>query len=1062
MRSYLGQRSKKEKQGPLHIPEAFQVKNEDEKVPAYVENPRRGGFLRGLFRLFIFFSITGFISGGCGGLFIFSRYATGIPALTSLDQYRPPLPSIFYSSEIDVIGEFAAERRILVPIEKIPKKLIYAFVAAEDDRFFQHGGVDPLGILRAVIKNLKSGRIKAGGSTLTQQAAKSFLLDRLVIRMQKGICRNDQQCGWSERCKGRLGSPFGRCVKRKFSSCVKQVTVIYQGKPSKIYRGFTTLCDPHEVCRPQCKNKAEDRTGLCPQWMCVPSNPRPTCQSDQNCRFGERCTDGECRPDFQKQVADIIDLIGREGAEVHMVKGPPELLQNLNGDFKRRHSKRVVISARRASSINSQMLERLPGVKAVFRFAEKSFRRKIREAILATQMERRFTKKQILWLYMNQVYLGHHAYGVQAAAQNYFGKNVWELNLAEAAILAGLPKAPSSYDPYRYPKRARRRMRYVLKRMQEMGYITKEERQKALQTKITTRSLPNIFYEKTPFFTEEVRKKILKKYGKEKLFKGGLEVFTSINTEKQMLGRIALRRGLEALDRRQGYRGPLGIIKPQYWKEALRRATKFYGDKPLKVGQVYAGLVTKVDHRRQLVTVHVGKYKGYIPLAGMRWARKANPFRTYSRRLLNRIGRTLRKGYWILVEPAKNWRSLRTGIRSIDRKIPRRGLLFKLRQHPKVEGAIVSIDPYSGYIETLIGGYSYKRSQFNRALYACRQPGSSFKPVVYTTALEIGYDRMIRGQKVHFPITPATILQDTPLVYDSGTDPTAARYKPSNYSGRYEGDLILTNALVKSKNIPSIRLMMKVTMDKVIEYARKYGFTTPLRKELGMALGQSCVRPWELTMFYGMLAKKGLRVHPVFVKMVIDRDGQILEDHRAFDDPIMSAESKLNRLEANLYQKEERIIKPETAFLITHILRKVVLYGTGYKVRKLGKPAAGKTGTTNDSFDVWFTGFTPLHATVVWLGFDKNESPLGGWETGGSTAAPVWLRYMKAATKGLKWKEWTPPPNIVWRRIDPKTGKLANVDTPNAVKLPFLKGTEPTEVVPKRGIRSAGNFYQDM
>ena len=1045
----------------LHIPDHLRG-NDKQKVPAYIENSRPKSILRLLFRLTVFFGMTGFVMGSCGGMAIFARYATGIPHLNSLNQYRPPLPTVVYSHGEDVIGEFSAERRVLVPLEKIPKKLLYAFVAAEDDRFFKHGGVDPLGIMRAVVKNLKAGRIKAGGSTLTQQVAKTFLLDRLVIKMRDGLCRSDKQCGWRQRCKTRAGRPYGRCVKRSFRACSKQVTVIYQGKPTKVYRGYTTMCDPHEVCRPQCKDKVENQAGLCPQWMCVPAAPKPTCQTSQSCRFGERCTDGECKPSFQAQIADILDKLAQKGAEVHRVKAPEKILSELRGDFKRKTQKYVEINARQAARINKQKIERLPGVRVVYRFAEKSFKRKIREAILATQLERKFTKGQILWLYLNHIYLGHHAHGVQAAAQNYFGKNVWELTLAECALLAGLPKKPSRADPYRYPDRARTRMTYVLKRMHEMGYISKAEREQALNEPIKTKAIPNLFFEKTPYFTEEVRKQLLSTYGKEGLLKGGMEVYTSIDTEKQMLGRRALRKGLKNLDIRQGYRGPLGVIPKQHWSKALDKAAKFYGPGPLKPKMIYAGLVTRINRRKQQVTVKVGHHIGILPLAGMRWARKPNPYRSYKGNMIRRIGKTLRPGYWILVEPVKSWKDLRTRSRVYDRTIPRRGLLFRLRQHPKVEGALVSIDPHSGYIETLIGGYAYKRSQFNRALYACRQPGSSFKPIVYTTALENGYTRKVRGKDVHEPITPGSILQDTPLVYDSGTDPTAARYKPSNYSGRYEGDMLLRTALMKSKNIPSIRLMMKVTMDKVIEYARKFGLTTELRKDLGLALGQSCAKPWEMAMFYAMLARGGLKVNPVFIKMVINRDGEVVEDQRSYDDPSLSPESQINRFEDALLREEKRLISRQTAYLITTILRQVVLYGTGVAVRKLKKPAAGKTGTTNDSFDVWFTGFTPLHATVAWLGFDKNESPLGSWETGGQTAAPVWVEYMKGATKGLKWKEFQAPPGIVWRRIDPKTGKLANVDTSGAIRLPFKAGTEPKDRVNKRGQVKADDFYKEM
>ncbi|MCK6511069.1 transglycosylase domain-containing protein [Myxococcota bacterium] len=1051
------------KGGPIHIPQRYRQETRGTRPPAQLENTRRQSFFRQVLRFGVFLVLVGFVTGGCSGLWVFSRYATGIPLITSLSQYNPELPTFFYAEDDQVVGEVANKRRVLLPIEKLPTKLIYALVAAEDDRFFHHGGVDPLGVLRAVVKNLKTGRLKAGGSTLSQQVAKSFLLESLDLRMQKGLCRNDAQCGWRERCQTKSGSPYGTCVARSFKNCAKKITRIIQGRPMQIYQGFSTTCDAHEACKVQCSDRETNNSGLCPRWICTPVATQPTCQSNATCGFGQRCEEGECKPQFAAQVADILDRLQRAGAVVSKVRGPQEVLQKLEGSLFRERTEKdeqVRIFAERGAQVETRSIQSLPGVLSVYRFAKKSLRRKIREAILATRLERKFTKKEILWLYLNENYFGHHAYGVQAAAQNYFGKNVWDLNLAEIAILAGLPNAPSKFDPYRYPERARQRMKYVLKRMFEMEFITKAEHDEALNLKIETRSIPDRFRVQTPYFTEEVRKDILRRYGKTKLMEGGLRIFTTIDPEKQMIARRALRRALESLDMRQGYRGPLGHIPRAHWADANKQAAGFYGKEPLKAGRLYGGLITGIDRGEQVVTVQIGDHKASLPLAGMAWARKpgssSNP-KNYKR---TRIGDLVKRGDWVLVEVVKDRKALKTGNAAIDRKIPEEGVLLRLRQHPKVEGALLSVQPHSGYVDVMVGGYSYARSEFNRAMHACRQPGSSFKPLVYAVAMEEGEPQKVNGREEVTPITPGTILLDTPLVHDSGTDPAAARYKPSNYSGKYEGEVMLRNALIRSMNVPSIRLMLKVGIDKIVDYAQKFGITTQLRKELGLALGQSCVKPWELTQFYASVAREGRKPRSTMLKMVLDREDRVLEDHRYFDDPSLSPESKLNRLEAEIFREEEQILSKETAYLITNLMRQVVAQGTGFKVRKLGKPAAGKTGTTNDAFDVWFTGLTPLHATTVWLGFDKNENPLGVWETGGDTAAPAWAEYMKQATKGIEWDEWTAPPTIRWERVDPKTGKLANVDTPGAIRIPFREGTQPTQVVEKRGRLKTGDVMR--
>ena len=1029
--------------------------------PARVINvARRRGLVLRFLKLVAFCLIVGAIASSCVGATLFVKHSRGLPSFASIEQYRPPLPSMMFAADGQLIARLAKQRRELVPLKKIPIRLLQAFVAAEDDQFYRHAGVDPFGILRAVVKNLRHGRIKAGGSTLTQQVAKSFLVDRLVVTLRPNTCRNDSQCGWRERCKPRPRSALGVCTPRSFGACGREVTIIHLGKPVRIWRGYNTLCDPHEACHGQCKDRQAITGGMCKHWRCEPTAPRPVCHTDTACGFGQRCKEGECRPQFTAQVQDLAAKIRAAGAEMVKVSGPAEVLALFPGRTPAKvRSKRIRLAARHASRVDPRDLENLPAVRAVYRFAEKSFRRKIREAILALRLERRFKKNEILWLYMTQVYLGHRAYGVQAAAKVYFGRNVWDLSLAQMAVIAGLPKAPTRYDPYRSPKNARTRQRYVLRRMMESGFITRPQMEEALKEELKPRPSEGVFRKKVPYFAGEVKRRMIKRHGRRKLLEGGLTILTTASIHRQDVARRALKQGLERLDRRQGFRGPLKELAGPLRAAFLTKARKSYDGKPLLPGKLYAGLVERIDRKQHLARVRIGSRLAALPLAGMRWARVPRPSSYFMRHLLTRIGDRIRVGDVLMVEPVKGWRELRTKVWAVDRKIPRAGLLVRLRQWPKVQGAILSMDPDSGYVDVMVGGYDYRRSEFNRAMDACRQPGSSFKPIVYSTALEFGEEVKKKGKtkKQREPVTVSTVLIDAPLVHDAA-DGESARYKPRNYTGSYEGEVPVRRALMSSMNIPASKLMIRVGVEKVIEQARRFGITTQLRKELGLALGQSCVKPWQLFQAYAAISRGGTRARPVVIKVVADRDGKVIEDRRSHSDPDLSPAARIARLEARLYQPEERILSKEASYLMTYLLSQVCSGGTGARASRLKRPVAGKTGTTNDSFDVWFVGFTPRQVASVWMGFDKNEVPLGRSETGGKTALPVWLQFMQTVNKGEKWNAWRPPRDIVWKRVDYRTGKVVPKGS-RGIKVPFMKGTEP-KVEAGRGQTRPGDFYK--
>jgi penicillin-binding protein 1A len=647
------------------------------------------------------------------GLLSYFYFTYELPSIETLRNYKPSTITRFYADDGELIGEFFNEKREVISLDRMPNHLIQAFVAGEDARFFQHKGLDYLAILRALFRNIFSGEILQGGSTITQQVVKSLLL-----------------------------SP------------------------------------------------------------------------------------------------------------------------------------------------------------------EKSFSRKIREAILAFKIEKYLTKEEILFLYLNQIYLGHGAYGVAAAAENYFGKSIEELNLAESALLAGLPQAPSKYSPLNHPDQARKRQQYVLYRMVEIGFISDGQLARALQVPLMFKEKQNTFVDKAPHFVEVVRKYVEDKYGKEALYKRGLRVYTTIDLSVQRTAQESVESGLKEIEKRQKY-------KP--------------ADPPVAL-----------------------------------------------------------------------------------------------------EGSLLCFDLDSGYVKALVGGRDFKKSQFNRAIQARRQTGSAFKPIVYASALDKGY-------------TLTSLVVDAPSIYEWGEK----KWKPKNYGEKFSGPITFRNALTHSVNLVTVKIAQDIGLDYITDYAKKLGISSPLQNDLSMALGSSSLSLYELTNAYAVFANQGRRFRPIFIKKILDGDGNLIEENLPFFYPRESAD-------------EEQPLSPQTAYLMTYLLEGVVQHGTGWKAKALKRPAAAKTGTTDQFIDAWFIGYTPELITGVWVGFDDERS-LGENETGSRAASPIWVAFMSKLLKDKPVQEFPIPEGVEFAKIDPRTGQIG---TGRETLLEcFKEGTAPAQEI-KTQLKTTTDFFK--
>jgi penicillin-binding protein 1A len=649
--------------------------------------------------------------------------------------------------------------------------------------------------------------------------------------------------------------------------------------------------------------------------------------------------------------------------------------------------------------------------KSFFLSPEKSYSRKAREAVLAYRIDKAFSKEQILYLYLNQIYLGHGAYGVGAAAENYFGKSVSELNLAECALLAGLPQAPTRYSPFLAPKQARQRQIYVLKRMIAEGHITSSMAAEAIDTPLDITRRPNWYIEQAPYYTEYVRQYVEDKYGKNVLYREGLQIYTAVNLKMQELGRAALSEGLKALDKRQGYRGPLRHLEPEDMEALSQENHETLETQVLEPGEVFEGVVVAVNDAEQRATVRVGAQYGHLQLKDMKWAREPDPEVAFKDATVHRVSDVLNIGDVISVRVKGKGEETQTWD-------------LALEQTPAVEGALLCMETETGHVRAMIGGHDFKVSQFNRAIQSRRQPGSAFKPIIYAAALDKGY-------------SPATVIIDSPLVFEDTEREFI--WKPRNYEETFYGPTLLRTALTRSRNVVTVKILRDIGVDYVIDYARRLGIESDLSRDLSIALGSSGISLMELVQAYSVFANQGYRVMPHYVTRILDRDGNVLEES---------------------HPEKQRVIEESTAYIVTNLLQGVVEHGTGRRVKALNRPVAGKTGTTNNLFDAWFVGYTPGYVAGVWVGFDEEKS-LGVGETGSKAASPIWLAFMQAILNEQPVRAFHVPDGVVFAKIDAETGLLAIAESKHTVFECFKEGTAPTEYTEKAGtVTDPGEFFK--
>lgn len=666
------------------------------------------------------------------------------------------------------------------------------------------------------------------------------------------------------------------------------------------------------------------------------------------------------------------------------------------------------------STITQQVIKRL------LLTPERSYERKIKEAILAYRLEKYLSKDEILTIYLNQTFLGAQSYGVEAAARTYFAKHAKDLTLAEAALIAGLPQAPSRYNPYKDPDAAKNRQRYTLRRLREVGWITEAEYEVALQEPLYFSSMKEGVGSEASWYMEEVRRQlttmldreslnrlgvILPTYNEDAIYELGLTIYTAMEPKAQIAAYDALRYGLENFSKRQGWQGIIEHISPAKLQEAIEHFE--FTPETLNSGGWSKAIVTNVSPEG--AEVSLGKYRGFISVKTMSWARKPNP--------------EVRAAYCPAIKDARNvlavgdvvWVS---GL-GVDEQTPYHAkdvtvstpIPLALQQVPQIQGALISIEPKTGDVIAMIGGYEFGKSQFNRAVQSMRQPGSAFKPIVYSAALDHEY-------------TPATMVLDAPIVefMDSGDI-----WRPGNYEKNFDGPMLFSKALALSRNLCTVRIAQSIGIPAVIERARDLGFTSDFPEVFSISLGSIEVTPLSLANAYTAFANGGELTTPRFIISVEDYWG------------------------TTIYKQEvshDLVISPQNAYIMSSLLKDVVNSGTARKAKVLERPLAGKTGTTNGENDAWFIGFTPYLVTCVYVGNDQPQT-LGKDGTGAVAALPIFTDYSKIVLRMYPEDDFSVPDGITFASIDPQTGCLADSESLKSISLPFYVGTVPEPFVSK-------------